>query len=344
MVGKTSAMCKTNKKLFGQFFTTTNPFVTDAFFKWIKLIPNLNEQVFLEPFAGSNNIVKMIQDIGYKNDWRCFDIAPNTINIVSEYSITKQDTLKNYPKNFSVAITNPPYLAKNSATRSGMPFPQCRYDDVYKYALQIMLDNTDFVAVIIPDSFITSDLFRDRLYAVVSLNCRMFQDTDCPVCLSLFVPPSIKQNCSLQENDFFVYISNFKIGKYNTIMKNIFKEHPKYKVDWRFNDPKGSIGIRCIDNSSEASIEFLVGDEISEDKIKCTSRSLTRVSGLPVDIDVNLFVSVCNNKLETLRATTYDIALTSFKGLRKDCFYRKRLDYTTARKILNTALYEVRNL
>lgn len=62
------------KKILGQFFTTTNPFSVDIFHEWFSLIPENKKEILLEPFAGANNIVKMIKDLGYTYNWHCFDI------------------------------------------------------------------------------------------------------------------------------------------------------------------------------------------------------------------------------------------------------------------------------
>ena len=59
-----------------KFFTVTNPFNVDPFHKLLKAIPCWDELVLLEPFAGVNNIVTMVQDLGYCNTWACFDIDP----------------------------------------------------------------------------------------------------------------------------------------------------------------------------------------------------------------------------------------------------------------------------
>ena len=66
------------KRLNGQFFTTTNPFVNEAFVRWMKKV---NEDPatlpeLIEPFAGSNNIVWMIRELGFKNTWKSVDISP----------------------------------------------------------------------------------------------------------------------------------------------------------------------------------------------------------------------------------------------------------------------------
>ena len=52
-----------HKKENGQFFTVTNPFFVSIFYKWFELIPEQKRETILEPFAGSNNIVKLINEL-----------------------------------------------------------------------------------------------------------------------------------------------------------------------------------------------------------------------------------------------------------------------------------------
>lgn len=330
-----------SKKLLGQFFTITNPFNIDIFFKWMKLIPEEKKSCIIEPFAGANNIVKMIQDLGFTNEWACFDIKPNEINVVEDFNIIQQDTLKDFPQKYYTGITNPPYLAKNSATRAQMEFPNTKYDDLYKVSLDVMLENLEYVAAIIPESFITANLFHNRLFAFVSLTCKMFEDTECPVCLALFIPEQQKEEIDFDNDDFYIYRQNKKIGKYKELEKK--KPTSSLDISWTFNDKQGNIGIRCIDGTISPSIEFIKGEEISENKIKVSSRSLTRVSGLPNDIDLSHFLEECNKILSRYREDTEDTFLTSFKGLRKDNKYRKRLDFASAKVIMNSAIEKIQN-
>ena len=337
----------THKKQNGQFFTITNPFFVSPFYKWFELIPAEKRQVILEPFAGSNNIVKLINELNVggrsKKNFKCYDIDTSYENRCPEYQIEYRDTIKNYPTGYDVAITNPPYLAKNSATRNDFAFPDTTYDDLYKLCLEIMLTNTDFVAAIIPESFITSGLFINRLYCVVSLTCKMFDDTECPVCLSLFVDEDTKVKLIKDSNDFLIYRMNNKIGFYSSIKKKadkILKSKEQY--NWKFNCKQGAVGIQCIDNTKKPTIEFVLGETIDEEKIKVSSRSLTRVDGLPNDIDITQFIRMCNQILFEYRMATNDICLTSFKGLRDDEMYRRRLDFKTAKMIMNAAIYRIK--
>lgn len=326
-----------NKKLNGQFFTVTNPFRNELFYRWINTIPDFENQEFLEPFSGSNNIIKMINELGHTNTWGCFDIQPPEINNFSKFKVIQQDVLKSFPKGYQVAITNPPYLAKQSATRDGLPFPNTEYQDLYQYAVKTMIDNCDYVAAIIPESFITQGLFHDRLFGVVSLNCKMFEDTDCPVCLALFIPTSQKEKLRLVESDFYVYKGNVLIDKFNNLQEKQLKE---FLNGFIFNDPFGEIGLIGVDNTREKSIKFVAGYTIDPCKVKSTSRSITRIDASKIINRSKLddLIEEANNILSSYREETNDIFLTSFKGLRKDGDYRRRLDYKQAKAILSKAI------
>lgn len=332
------------KKLNGQFFTITNPFVSNAFYMWFESIPDDKKHHILEPFAGSNNIVKMINDLKITNAiWHCYDIQPSEYNAVFDVKVETKDSIEKFPiiNNCFIAITNPPYLAKNSATRSGLPYKYNEYDDLYKKCLEVMLENCDYVAAIIPESFITSNLFHNRLKTVISLTCKMFDDTECPVCLALFSP----ENEIDKINGFEIFRQGeiTRIGTYNELQKYIVRSDYN-KKNWIFNDPNGEVGILCCDNNKTASIKFVYGNTIQSSSIKNTSRAKTRVSGLPNGIDINAFIKKCNDKLNEYRFRTKDVFLTSFKGLRDDNMYRRRLDFDTARNIMSYVLKEMSNL
>ena len=322
-----------NKRLFGQYFTITNPFETVGFYKWFNSIPNYENEMILEPFAGGNNIPRMIKDeeIMPKNNWKCFDIAP-AHNTYPEFKIVKRDTIKEFPAGYKIAITNPPYLSKNSATRRGLSYPETEYDDLYKLCLDVMLKNCDYVAAIIPETFITSGLFHSRIHSVVSLTCKMFDDTDCPVCLAMFSPE--------HNGSFEIYRMNEYIGLYDELKaQDVICSSD---IKWNFNNPDGEIGIWCIDGTKCPTIHFGDGSLIDKKKIKVSSRSITRVSGLPTDINLNDLIAECNLVLDAYRQNTKVVFMASFKGLRNDGYYRRRLDFATARNILNQAVQNIR--
>ena len=112
-----------------------------------------------------------------------FDVSPTATNM------WQHDSLKSFPAGYRTCITNPPWLARNSARRRGLKFPiPDLYDDVYKYALKLALDNCECVAFIIPATFLLTGLFRKRLETFILIEKRLFTDTDNPVCLALFTP------------------------------------------------------------------------------------------------------------------------------------------------------------
>lgn len=334
----TTSPTAVEKRLLGQFFTTTNPFVNEPFVRWFRQLP-ANSRL-LEPFAGANNIVWMLRDLGYTNSWSAYDIDPvldDSANAAPDVLVNQADTLVNYPTGFTAAITNPPYLAKNSATRRGLAYAGGEYDDLYKKSLAVMLEHTPFVAAIIPESFLTSNLFHDRLSTVVSLTCRMFEDTEVPVCLALFVPAGTKRNAA----DFEVWSENRYLGQYQELKAHVAPFAGRAQA-WVFNHPQGQIGLCAIDNNHTDSIAFCVGARIEGHDVKPTSRSVTRVY-LP-ELSTSQAAAVieqANVLLAARRAATRDVFMTAFKGLRSDGKYRRRLDYTQARDLLNEAYAQV---
>lgn len=317
-------MCNNNQKQLGKYYTINNPFDLKAFRDWFNNIPDVSSLTILEPFAGSNNIVNLM---GVSNKWECYDILPTT-NLAPQFQIIKRDTIKNFPKGFEIAITNPPYLAKNSATRNSLVYQGDPYDDLYKKCLEVMLLNVSYVAAIIPESFITAGIFQERLDAVISLTCRMFNDTECPVCLALF-----SKNPS---PDFYVFRMDDFLGGYT---KDLiwYKPIKTGRWGWKFNEPSGEIGIACVDNTKGPTIKFIHGTDIDSSRIKISSRSLTRISG-PKIKDLDFFLTKCNEYLSWYREHTQDVFLTTFKGLRTDGLYRRRLDFDTARAIMDVVM------
>lgn len=329
----------------GQFFTIINPFDNIIFKNWLNLLPKNIK--FIEPFAGSNNIVKMIKDMGYENEWSCYDISPSKDNVCPEIKIKRRNMLSNYPKISGAVITNPPYLAKNSATRMGLNFPKTTYDDLYKISLENMLKQHDFVAAIIPESFFTQNLFHERLYAIISLTDKIFNDTNCPVCLTLFIPTNKKKKLNLEKNDFNIYEGEKFLGKFNDFITyyNNLVDYGKNIIcynnisNWSFNEPNGEISLFGIDNTYEESIFFDIGEKIENTKIKNTSRGITKIKNDYVTDRVNRdkIIELSNNILKDFREKTCDIFLTCFRGLRKDKKYRRRLDFKIAKAILTKA-------
>lgn len=320
------------KKMYGQFYTISNPFKNRLFFNWYESIPEEKKNIILEPFAGANNILQLIEDVNIRvKEWDCYDLFPNNDDSKNKaYEIKMQDTLQNFPKGYSVVITNPPYLAKNKATKDKIPFDN-EYEDLYLKALDIMLKNTEYVAAIIPESYITSNKYIDRLYGVVSLEMRMFEDTEVPVCLALFIPN--------KNEDFYIYKNDIYVGNYKELKKYIIES--KEYINIKFNDENGNLGFIAIDDTKSDNIKFTFPNEI-KNKVNISSRSKTKISGINFknENQQKEFIKKLNETIAEYRKLTKDVFLTSFKGLRKDNKYRRRMDYKTARNIINKVYNE----
>ena len=179
-----------NKKERGQYYTTFNPFKGDAFKLWYSMIPK-NEKI-LEPFAGAGNLFEFINA-----DWVGYDIEPTKNGII------KRDVLKNFPKGYRIGVTNPPYLAKNSAKRMKMKYPY-KNDDLYLECIEEMLKNLEYVAAIIPSTFWHTNKFRKRLLAWDKQDRELFSDTGAPAGVAYFGPDEYQSK---------IYVNDSKIKR-----------------------------------------------------------------------------------------------------------------------------------
>ena len=322
------------KRASGRYYTRGNPFQLEPFQTWANA-SNLEQQMVLEPFAGAKDIPKLINASRLQcRDWVFFDIEPGAKGIM------QRDTLADFPKGFKVCITNPPWLARNSATRRGLPFPKAtRYDDLYKYALEQCLVHCGWVAAIIPEAFIRSRLFLERLCDFISLvpqkqdktnyppdkggrgGSVMFEDTEHPVGLALFAPDTT--------SDVRLWRNNRFLGTMNELRRHL--PQPSSNRDIVFNDPKGNLGLIAIDNTVSASIRFCPAEELKDYPIRVHCRSITKI-GVPWQADIDML----NVRLTTIREKTHDVFLTAFKGIRRDGHYRRRLDWALTRAIVDT--------
>ena len=315
-----------SKRAQGRFYTLGNPFVLEPFKRWAKQA-SISQTCILEPFAGANNIIHTLVDLGLCREFISYDIKPN------DEKVDRRNTIDCFPKGYDVCITNPPWLARNSATRRGLPYPETKHDDLYKHCLELCLNNCKHVAVLIPASYLQSGLFRKRLSSYILLHDTIFVDTENPVCLALFNAET--------SDDVSVYYGNKPIGMLNALEEQL----PKPKMDRRvrFNDPNGELGFISFDNIKEPSIRFCSADDIKDYQIKHSSRFITRISG---DFGENLSVLIekLNDAIESFRRNTEDIFLTPFKGIREDGRYRRRMDFNLARRFINSTANEVSSL
>ncbi|CAG8606177.1 4756_t:CDS:2 [Ambispora gerdemannii] len=148
------------------------------------------------------------------------------------------------------------------------------------------------------------------------LSSQMFTDTENPVCLALFCP-SRETLFSPQKSHFIYLYENEKyVGELYSLKKELARilanSAPK-NCEIKFNDKNGNIGLCAIDNTRVPSIAFIDAQLVPSQKIKVSSRHLTRIS-IKEKVDLDLL----NKKLARIREFTQDFFLTPFRGLRKD--------------------------
>ena len=312
------------KRAAGRYYTCRNLFDTPCFRTWAASA-GLPKATLIEPFAGRGDLVTMLAELNLCDDYRAFDIAP------AGAGVKRRDSLTSFPQG-RVIVTNPPWLARNSATRRGLPFPQTEHDDLYKHCLQRCLDNAEYVAAIIPASFLAARVFRARLSAVDTANMPVFQDTENPVCLALFGP----DECA----DVSIHDGGYYVGELSRLERHL--PRPKERVNLRFNNPRGRLGFVAFDNTRAESIRFCRGSELNGYPIGMTSRMITRIAGsnLPTGAEsLDSLIVKLNSRIRKFRRETADVFLTPFKGLRKDApRLRRRMDFRLARDFIGAAL------
>ena len=302
------------KRLNGQYFTRANPFLHPEFRQWARSA-HLPSAEVLEPFAGANGLIGFLKDMALCQKFRSYDIEPVNTEVI------ERDTLAAFPEGYDVCITNPPWLAKNSATVRGLPFPRCQYDDLYKFALEKCLENCKWVATLVPESFIRANLFQDRLQSFVSLTGDLFADTGHPVGLALFGPEPTKA--------VSVWSGHTSIGLLSSV-QNLRPDPLPDGPEVKFNDPDGNVGLIALDNTREASIRFCDISELENYSVKISSRHITKVS-----VNCPLKIKNWNAFIDQIREQTHDVLMTSYKGIRKDGKYRRRCDWMLARGIVH---------
>jgi len=320
-----------DKKSLGQFFTRGNPFRFAPFRAWARAA-GLPGARLLEPFAGANHIVSTLRAGGLCGAVDSFDLEP------AHADVARRDCIADFPRGYRVTVTNPPWLARNSATRSGISFPGDgadagdQHDDLYKYCLEACLAHCDYAALLMPASYLQTNLRFDRLHTYILLHEMHFNDTENPTCLALFTPHGAR-NINL-------YHDNTRIGDLAALAKHL----PVAKTDRRarFNDPDGALGFVSFDNTRAPSIHFCRAGELSDYTVKHSSRFITRISGKFGNArEVDRLIARLNHAICDFRANTRDAFLTPFKGIRRDGAYRRRMKFKMARNFINAAVEPV---
>lgn len=320
------------KRILGQFFTEGRCWLLPQVLAFIE---SSGCRTIYDPFAGSGCLFNAVtNETGIVEKCVGLDIDPSLGWEVN-------DSLKHIPHiENAVIVTNPPYLSSYSATRKKIGpslaeyFAQTTYDDLYLLALDRMLDAQDYVVAIIPETFINSSYRRKhRLCSITVLEENPFSDTDAPVVVACF-DGTLK---SLRDVD--IYKSNCRVCSLQDVedCRMIPTGSPKI----RFNAPSGWLGVRCVDTTDPSDVlRFDFKENFSYDwdrGIKASSRLLTLV-----DIDVpeqkrQDFIDAANIELRRLRIDSHDLVFSPFKGNMRNGVRRRRLDFATARAILEKA-------
>ena len=147
-----------------------------------------------------------------------------------------------------------------------------------------------------------------------------------------------------KESEINIYKNNNYVGSLYSL--NRLRPIPQHIVDMKFNDKKGWLGLRAIDLTDPKNmICFDYKDNIDYDweaGIKVSSRLYSLID---INIDYsqrNDFIKQANNLLSSLRNTSKDVILSPFKGNMKNGMRRRRLDFKTARAILEQAYMQLK--
>lgn len=318
-----------NKKVnLGQYFTKSIVWMQPQIIEFIK---NTNINSVLDPFAGNGDLLKA-SNILEIEDVMGFDID-------KKLGWKINDGLLYIPPTGRLIITNPPYLAKNSAKRKELDsykyFNDTKYVDLYQIALEKCLETHDYIVAIIPETFLLSNLFTERLYSVTVLEDNPFEDTDCPVCVVCFTNEKVDKPLVYKNDEF--------IGDLNSLKNKVLE--PINTTTMTFNDKNGNFGIRGVDGTSKGDkIRFCLPEDLDYDlnKICVSSRAITVVNldGYSKE-QILKIIDNANKILKEYRSETSDIFLAPFKGNNKDGIRRRRLDFKTARAIIERSVANV---
>jgi hypothetical protein len=327
-------MVDKKKIQLGQFFTKNEIWLRPQI---IEFILGTKAQVAVDPYAGDGHLLEVAKGLGIK-ETKGLDIDPSL-----KWEIN--DGLVDIPAtDNAIIITNPPYLTKYSASRKKMYddveryFSKTKYVDLYQIALEKCLLRYDNVVAIVPETIINSSFPKGRMSQITILEHNPFDDTDCPVCVICFD----KRNKPLSE--IKVYKNDDLIGDVGQF--HAFRLTADKKLKVVFNSLDGNIALRAVDMQLITKrISFMPAEELKYDRasIKVSSRLITLIDIPAVrgKQNVEKLVKKSNEILAEYREKTQDTTLSPFKGNDRNGSRRRRLDYRTARAILEMAYNDI---
>ena len=315
----------TKKIELGQFFTKRDSWLRphiQAFFDSVKF------NRIVDPFAGQGHLLKVFES---KHKTMGYDID-TTLN----WSIN--DGLLSIPSHKDdICVTNPPYLAKTTSTRFKRVgtfkyftlYPQ--FNDLYLMGLEQCLKSFDYGVAIIPETYLLCSKKSKRIITATVLEDNPFDDTEFPVIVITWGPGN--------RDDYDLYKDSLYLGTQNSLMTKIPAKNKKRSII-EFNNPAGNLGIVCIDRPDKiGGIKFTTPDKI-KGPIKVSSRTATVVN-VNSAVDTHRLINTCNLILKKYREDTFDVFMAPFKGNDTNGQRRRRLDFATARLIIENALAEL---
>lgn len=321
-----------NKTSLWQFFTVDSIWLR----KHIKdFIIKSSVSIAFDPFAGWWDLLNVAKGLWFKSIMG-YDIDPDL-----KWEIN--DSLINIPKiKNSIIITNPPYLSNYSAKRKWVLsyvekyFNTSKYDDLYKIALEKCIESNTKVVAIVPETFINSDFPKSKLHSITILEDNPFWDTENPVCVVCFdwIDKSFDKILVYKTDNFIGtldFFENLRLTPTNNIKLSF------NRIDWE-------IALRAVDMPNpNKKIEFMIKNKLEYDLkwIKESSRLITIIKIWDNVKNMDKYLQLCNQNLFYFREKCDDILLSPFKWNDKLWKRRRRLDYKTARAIMEKSFFEL---
>lgn len=313
----------TKKIELGQFFTKKDIWLRPHIQQFINSV-KFNK--IIDPFAGGGHLLKVFEP---QHQTGGYDIDPTL-------SWPINDGLKSIPSHpDDICITNPPYLAKTTATRFKRTGTYQYFDmhpefnDLYLMGLEQCLNSFPNGVAIIPETYLLHPKKSKKIVSATILEENPFDDTDFPVVIVCWTPE--------EHLDYDVYKNDIHLGTNNFLTTKIPPSKKLTKDAIKFNDVNGNLGIICIDKGDYiGGIRFTTPDQI-KGPIKHSSRTATKVI-VDTTIKIDDLITVCNTLLSKYRLETGDVFMAPFKGNDRNGSRRRRLDFTIARTIIETAL------
>lgn len=320
----------TKKVTKGQFFTKASLRLKQQIIDFIK---DSKCSIAYDPFAGAGDLIKISNMYGISQT--------KGLDIDETLGWEANDSLLNIPHvDNAIIITNPPYLSNYSASRKKVYdhvkkyFESSTYDDLYLISLNRMLEAQKFVVAIIPETFINSNYMnKSKLVSITVLEDNPFEDTDNPVCVA----------CFDNEVKDFSKIKIYKNDKYVFTLEDLenLRIAPNNSIKIRFNVLSAWLGLRAVDTTNPNNmikLDYKENFDYDWSKgIKVSSRLLSLIDINIPNADRDRYIAECNEILVKLREESQDIILSPFKGNMKNGVRRRRLDFYTARAILERA-------